>query len=526
MKSFPTYCFSLCVLAFSGCLAAAQLPRAGNAAPQNTVPAQPITTLKASARIVVLDVVVTDLKGNLFHHVLNRDDFTVRERGDPQTIRSFEPPSEHQMPASDKAIVNSAADLKKIGDAPVTLLVLDELNSRFEDMSFARHMMVKYLTSQPTVLKQPTALMIAENYTFHQVHDYTQNRDELLEVVKKHIPQYPTQLMNSRKGGPGAVERIGQVLAALQQIAQASSGTSGRKNLIWVGNGFPSVDLISLDVKETDTITAAVRRVTARLLAARVTLYTINPMAGSTEIIDVASPDDINTAGDTNGLDPSAGTVAFNNFATSTGGYAFAGRNDLANVIGEGIDRGQEYYTISYSPTDKSDDPAKFRNIEVVMKDPELRATTRNGYFPANEADLNPVMDSAMDSKQVMANLKLDISAALGSTVSYNGLTVTTVHVKDVFVVHVANAGVGWSPAGTDGAQHNESTLAIGWYNAKGKMIGHVAAEQTAPRDGHSDVVTFRLAAPVSADATRIRIVVRDTYSGRIGTVDLAGNGR
>ena len=44
--------------------------------------------------------------------------------------------SDHRMPVSGQAIVNSAADLKKIGDAPVTVLVFEELNSRFEDMSF------------------------------------------------------------------------------------------------------------------------------------------------------------------------------------------------------------------------------------------------------------------------------------------------------------------------------------------------------------------------------------------------------
>jgi hypothetical protein len=247
-------------------------------------------------------------------------------------------------------------------------------------------------------------------------------------------------------------------------------------------------------------------------------------MAGTTEIVDVASPDDI--SGDSSGLDPTAGTVAFTNFATSTGGYAFKGRNDLDNVIGEGIDHGQGYYTISYTPTDKSDDPTKFRNITVTMKDPALRATTRNGYFPANDADLNPVMDSSMDTKQVMANLKLDISTALGSTVSYNGLVVTAVHAKDGFAIHVASAGLGWSPAASDGTQHNESTLAIAWYNAKGKIIGHVADERTAARDEHSDVVTFQLSAPVSADAARVRIVVRDAFSGKMGTVDLPVNAR
>ena len=55
------------------------------------------------------------------------------EDGQQQVIRSFEPPKDHRMPVSGAAIVNSAADLKRIGDAPVTVLVLDELNSRFED---------------------------------------------------------------------------------------------------------------------------------------------------------------------------------------------------------------------------------------------------------------------------------------------------------------------------------------------------------------------------------------------------------
>ena len=110
-------------------------------------------TLKVTTRIVVLDVVVTDKKGNLVPRELTRDDFTVLEDGQQQAIRSFEAPKDHRMPVSGEAIVNSAADLKKIGDAPVTILVLDELNSRFEDMSFSRQMMVKYLQAQPAVLK-------------------------------------------------------------------------------------------------------------------------------------------------------------------------------------------------------------------------------------------------------------------------------------------------------------------------------------------------------------------------------------
>src|ERR1700748_3288165 len=158
-------------------------------------------TIKVTTRIVVLDVVITDKKGKLIERGLTRGDCTVLEDGKEQEIRSFEPPSEHRMPSADGAIANSAEDLTKIGDAPVTILVLDELNSRFEDMSFARQMMVKYLQAQQTVLREPTVLMVATNNTFQQMHDYTQNRDELIEVVKKHVPAYPWRMENSGKSG-------------------------------------------------------------------------------------------------------------------------------------------------------------------------------------------------------------------------------------------------------------------------------------------------------------------------------------
>lgn len=148
-------------------------------------------TLTVTTRIVVLDVMVTDKKGNPVHRDLTSDDFTIYEDKQPQRTRSFEKPDQHQMPRGTTEIVNAAVDLKKIGDAPVTILVLDELNSRFEDISFSRQMLVKYLQSQPKVLPQSTVLMIASNSTFQQMHDYTQDRDALIEVVKKHNRSTP-----------------------------------------------------------------------------------------------------------------------------------------------------------------------------------------------------------------------------------------------------------------------------------------------------------------------------------------------
>src|ERR1700722_1242008 len=116
---------SIRALAASALLFAATMHAQTSAAIQNQAG---VVTLKVSTRIVVLDVVVTDQKGNLVNN-LTRDDFAILEDRAPQTIQSFGPPSSHRMPAN--VVVNSSADLTKIGGAPVTILVLDELNTRF-----------------------------------------------------------------------------------------------------------------------------------------------------------------------------------------------------------------------------------------------------------------------------------------------------------------------------------------------------------------------------------------------------------
>jgi len=482
---------------------------------------QAVPTLKVTTKLVVLDVVVTDKKGNLITQPLTKDDFTIVEDKQVQQIRSFEPPSAHEMPPSDTPIVNSAADLGKIGDSPVTILVSDELNSRFEDMSYSRQMLVKYLQTQPKVLKEPTVLLAAENSSFKQLHDYTQDRDALIDAIKKHMPEFPYKM--SAASGPGAVERLGQTMAALQQIAQASTGTLGRKNLIWVGNGFPAADLVTLDPETAATIEAAYRRITIRLLNARVTMYTINPSPGSSATVTPESIDDLDSALDANGSSPfDQGSVSFSSMATASGGIAYQGRNDINNIIGEGIDKGRNYYTLSYSPTSNSTDAAAYRNITVVMKDRNMVATTRKGYFPENAGDLNPTMDTAMKTKQVTANLQLDLSSALTSTISYNGLKVTA-EKGDTgkYTVHVSGDGIGWMDTGSTSAQHEEATIAAAWYDAKGKIIGHAAQEQVFNRTAGSDGATFSLPINLPSNAVRMRFVVRDASNGRMGTFDI-----
>jgi VWFA-related protein len=479
---------------------------------------QPETsTLKVTTRLVVLDVVVTDKQGKPIQRTLGPEDFKVVEDGVSQRMKSFEVPADHRMITADGPVVNSAEDLKKIGQSPVDVVVLDELNTRFEDMAYARSTLIKYLQSQPAVLRQPLLLLAATNMTFQQLHDWTQNRDELIATVKKRMPQYPWRMTN----GGQQVERMERVLAALQQTTQALTGTPGRKNLIWVGNGFPGIDLTGLGPEEEDAIKGVIRRITARLLAARITMYTVDPRLTSSATVDLQTPDDLNEFLDMNGGDPFSGDICFTNLAPATGGIAFTGRNDLNHLIQQGIDQGADYYTLSYSPTNKSDDAAKFRRIRIQMKDPNLRATTRDGYFPVVNADLNPVTDTTTKPEQLQHTLELDLSSALSSKISYNGLDVTAEKGSgNDWTIHVKGSGIGWSdPSG--GTRHAEATVLAGWYDAKGRLVGHIAREETESRVSGSLMETFTLPVRMPSGVVRLRFIVRDAFNGHIGTFDV-----
>jgi VWFA-related protein len=499
---------------------AASLLLASSLVAQSQQPQPDVQTLKLSTRIVVLDVVVTDRKGNVVTTGLTQDDFTIVEDKVPQTIRSFDAPAAHAQPEG--VVVNSAADLKKIGDAPVTLLVLDELNTRFEDMSYSRNATVKYLEAQPAVLKQPTALLLATNTKFIQLHDYTQSRDELISLVKHHMPEYPTKMMAGR-GGPAAVERMAQSLAALEQIAKAGMGTPGRKNVIWIGNGFPSADLVGLDVKTADTITTAIRNCTNMLLEARITMYTINPTLNSTVTVDVETPEDLTMAETENGGELYSGSIQFSTFAPATGGRSFLSRNDINNEIAEGIAQGNNYYTMSYAPTNRGDDAQKYRDIVIVMKDKNLRATTRNGYYPSTAESRNVAL--AEPPKRAKAQLQMELSNAVTSAISYNGLDVKATKVGDNYVLRVKGAGLTWSPL-DPGKEKSEVSIIAAWYTDKDKLLGHTGKELTTTRTTTTDPQTaadanFLMPAPSTAGAARLRFVVRDAINGNIGTVDL-----
>ena len=483
-------------------------------------------TLKVQTRIVVLDVVVTDKKGNVVNN-LPKDAFSVFEDKDPQTIRSFEQPAAHRMPQVETPIVHSAADLTKIGNAPVTVLVLDELNTAFEDMAYSRYCIEKYLNAQPAVMPQPTTLLVASNTKFNVIMDYTQDREALREALKKHFPEYPWRMAKGGAASGGNAERMSMSLGSLYQIAKASSGTPGRKNIIWVGRGFPTVNVDLLSAKVADTMQDAMKRVTQVLLESHVTLYTIDPTVNQSTIDTMETPEDLMDAEDQNDGQPFDDEVKFSTLAPATGGTALFSRNDIDKEVAASTLQGANYYTLSYSPTNKSDDVLKYRKIRILMKDPTLLATTRDGYFPRVSDTANPFAGSGTPATEAKAQLQLDISTAAMSTMSFNGVTVTAERVDaNNFKLRIPLKSLSWTDK--DGGVHQaEITVEAVAFTAKAKMVGHVGTELFArvmadPIANGETKAAFAVPFTVPANATRIRFVVRDAVSGKLGTAELA----
>jgi hypothetical protein len=258
---------------------------------------------------------------------------------------------------------------------------------------------------------------------------------------------------------------------------------------------------------------------------ARITLTTIDPTIASAGTVLIETPDDLDAAENENGSDPFAGDESFQLLAPATGGRVYASRNDVDAEIGESIRDGNNYYTLSYAPTNHNDAAQPYRRISIKMNVPGLTATTRNGYY--TQAATPPPPATAADAKQALNKLAFDLGAAANSTMAYTGLAVAGQRLPGApaaFSVRLPTSALDFEPK-PDGVSQAEVTIMVASFNRDNKMIAHQIQEMTArQRPGTQPAATtdFRIQANVPAGTTRVRVIVRDALTGKIGTTDLA----
>ena len=384
-------------------LAALLLTTATHAQSQaNTPPAK--NTLSISTRLVVLDVAATDAEGKPVSD-LKREDFRIFEDGVLQEVRSFEAPSLHALPAAAVAGGDDAdfdpAQPAAFGQSPVTILVLDQMNTHFADSSFARRCLRDFLRAQPDLLPAPAVLLLVSDKGLKQLHPFTRSREKLLAALAAAPTHNAWQLEQGGSADYGALDRLQSSLFDVEQIAQSYAGLPLRKNLLWVGGGFPSVDPSALGSQGLAVITRIMQHLTDLLLATRVTLNAVDPSssaAGMTEIVNEDQADAAGAIGESLGTNSGAFDAGgdFDHLALQTGGRVVRGRNDVAAQIGSAVQFGQQFYVLSYKPSATSD-ISKFRRIRVVSVRPGVIVTTRLGYYSGATAAMTSTASATFD---------------------------------------------------------------------------------------------------------------------------------
>ncbi|MGD0901812.1 MAG: VWA domain-containing protein [Terracidiphilus sp.] len=280
----------------------------------------PVATLKLNVRTVLVDVVVTDKKGQAVPG-LQKDDFQVFEDGKPQTLTFFEPNFAADSSAA-SATPAAALPPNTFTNVPavapneaVNVLLMDSLNTPVADQSYAHRQMVRYLASIPPGIRigvfllseklriiqgftQDAAVMRASidrlaanpsssalmptplgtaaqntavNMIMAQANDTGSTQ---LAAMASALQQFEDQ-----QAGFEANERESMTLDALQQIARYLAGIPGRKNLIWFAGSVPlclQAVVSATELTQNGCPYAEKRQKTLTMLAdSRVSIYPI-----------------------------------------------------------------------------------------------------------------------------------------------------------------------------------------------------------------------------------------------------------
>jgi VWFA-related protein len=284
-SSCPRVLFTV-VFVFATCAAAipqTQQSSSTNAAPavgQNQTGAvnngESIPTIRANTRMVVVDIIARDKKGNLITD-LQASDFKLLEDGKEQKISHFsfqKPAAEEQLELASNSPAPAPNVFRNLpryrNNSALNVILLDGLNSSLLEQAYVRSEMVKFLEKLPE--GHPVAIFLLGR-KLRLLQDFTTNIADLKKVI--HVfksespkalagagsapqtpitlqgiaaqdaaelaPQFMSQIESfaQEQSSNQLDERVGETLAALSSLTRMLSAYSGRKNLIWISDGIP-----------------------------------------------------------------------------------------------------------------------------------------------------------------------------------------------------------------------------------------------------------------------------------------------
>jgi VWFA-related protein len=405
----------LCVLNSPPAQSAAQRPDAGASG-------TPVITV--GTRLVQVDVLVRDKNGPVTG--LTRDDFTILDQGKRQEIAVFSSTAEARNAASALTAstpsgplpAGSVSNRLTHAGRPIagaTVILLDQLNTDFDNQAYAREGLLKYLKSLEGN-EQIAIYTLGRNLKVLQ--NFTDDPNKLVQAVKKYDPKdlfvliQSDELMDAtdRKAADMGSKQYAQLRAqitseAVATIAQQLSGMPGRKSLVWLsdtpGGGGQFLRAANINLYPVRARTVGSSGVVAWMRDTREAGFGAlpQPLPNGMEI----------------GLQRANAALA-----ASMGGVAFSDAKDLTRAVQQAAEDAGNTYTLGFYPSADTLD-GKFHAITVNIankagaKKAALEIRYRPGYLAV--ANLRPADPAAVAAASVKSLFESPLNAtSLGLT--------------------------------------------------------------------------------------------------------------
>jgi VWFA-related protein len=408
----------------------AQQPATSTASPpQSDIPASQ-TTIKTEVRQVLLDVVVSDGQN---HPVtgLHQQDFSVFEDGKPQQVVFFQAHSAASAVSKFNAVslpvlppntfLNAPTGYEEL---PLNILLYDVLNTPVDDQPLAHREVVKFLQGKPAgsrfaIFVLSEKLQLLQGFTDDErqlvaamnrkeAGAYASGRYQTPEQVHETsaqlsesdlLPNNPgaqglldrMEHMESVSGNYYLTQRIETTVSAFAEIARFVNGLPGRKNLIWLSGSFPASILPGSDPTNpfgtSLTYSAELRQMADLFTVGQIAVYPVdirglmvNPVYGAGNPHVYRSSGSFGDAHARFGQQLAAEHDTMDKIAEDSGGHAFYDTNGLQKAIATGTDDGANYYTLGYTPTNKTFDGG-LRKIRVSLGHKGYHLAYRRSYL-------------------------------------------------------------------------------------------------------------------------------------------------
>jgi VWFA-related protein len=466
----------LLLLPLGGTLAAQDQPTptappAGPSASATQEEAPP--TFAAGVEQVVVDVVVTDKKGNPVPG-LTRDDMSVFEDGQPQEITSFdavalpdEPGEKPPPPPEVSSNVGEASDRGR-----TFLIIFDDMHLTPFRARDAKAAVASFLENG--VREGDRVTLVATSGAVWWTTRMEAGREKLIDSLKRldgrRIPDMSPERMSDWEAMRIHMYRDPQVVASVMRRFQTygvagvlqqqqdnsnplygtvddpfvnarasevyySATTRNRQTLdilerllngLAVGRGRKSVILVSEgfiydpNLDEYKRVNDAARRANAAIYFVNARGLEGMPTGFGAEFGPAIPSQDVGLAFTSN-LEEAAGSESL---ADNSGGFVVRNTNDLVSGIQRIAKETRVYYLLGYNSTNTARD-GRFREIDVKLKDGKgLKVRARKGYYaPSDEASsqprakegVDPVIQAALDSPWPQGGIPVRMTHYVGS---------------------------------------------------------------------------------------------------------------